>query len=206
MAESTPSGRNLAAAAGGWSVRHRREAIAGWLVFVIAAYALGTAVGQRQLTDVQMANGDASRANAIYERSFPYHSAEQVLVQRRGGLRIGDPVLTAAVSDLVRRLRALRTVADIRSPLLSANRALRSADGRSLLVAFNVAGDFNASQRNVGAALAATAATARDYPTVRVAEFGAASANKALMNWRGSSRTPFGVSSRDSATVLGRVP
>jgi uncharacterized membrane protein YdfJ with MMPL/SSD domain len=180
--DSAASGRNLAAAVGGWSARHRRKAIVGWLLFVVSAYAIGSVVGQRQLTDVQMANGDARRANAIYERAFPYHSAEQVLVQGKGSVRLGDPALTRAVHDLVRRLHALPTVDRIRSPLTIAGRPLRSADGRSALVTFNVAGDFNHAQRNVESALAAVAATARDHPTVRLAEFGAASANKALLD------------------------
>jgi len=172
--------RNLAALAGGWSARHRRRAILSWLTFVAAAFLLGTAVGQRHLTDVQQSNGEAKRALAAYERAFPYHSGEQVLIQGRGSTRIGDPAMSAAVSELVARLRRLRSVGQIRSPLLSANRMLRSRDGRSMLVTFDVAGDFNQAQRNVEGALAATAATARSHPRVRVQEFGAASANKAL--------------------------
>jgi uncharacterized membrane protein YdfJ with MMPL/SSD domain len=175
-------GRNLAAVAGAWSARHRRRAVAGWLVFVAVAYAVGMVVGQRQLTDVQMANGGARQANAIYERAFPYHSAEQVLIQGRDGVRLGSPILASAVHDLVARLRRLPTVADIRSPLEPSGRALRSGDGRSMLVTFNVAGDFNRAQTNVASALAATAAAARDHPRVRVEEFGAASANRALMD------------------------
>jgi RND superfamily putative drug exporter len=49
-----------------------------------------------------------------------------------------------------------------------------------MLVTFNVAGDFSLAQRNVDAVLAATAATQRTFPRLRVEEFGAASANKAL--------------------------
>ena len=175
-------GRNLAAAAGGWSARHRRKAIGGWLAFVVVAYAVGTMVGQQQLTDVQMANGEAKQANAIYERGFPFHSAEQVLIQGKGGMRLGSPALGAAVHDLISRLQALPTVAEIRSPLGPSGGALRSADGRSMMVTFNVAGDFNQAQTNVASALAATAATARGHPGVRVEEFGAASANRALMH------------------------
>jgi RND superfamily putative drug exporter len=173
-------GQNLAAEVGGWSARHRRRAIAGWLVFVASAYAIGMAVGQQQLTDVQMANGGARQANAIYERAFPYHSGEQVLVQGRNGVPPGSQVMVAAVGELIHRLQALRTVNDIRSPLAPSGRALRSRDGRSVLVTFNLAGDFNRAQANVTAALAATAATARDHPQVRIEEFGAASANRAL--------------------------
>ncbi|HZE04977.1 MAG TPA: hypothetical protein VE127_07125, partial [Solirubrobacteraceae bacterium] len=159
-AAAQPDASNVAARAGGWSVRHRRAAILGWFVFVVAAFAVGTAVGQRYLTDVQQGNGQSKQATAIYERAFPFHSGEQVLVQGRGGTRIGDPGLTAAVRELVGRLRSLPTVNDVRSPLLAANRMLRSADGRSLLVTFNVAGDFNQAQTNVRGALAAAAATA----------------------------------------------
>jgi RND superfamily putative drug exporter len=168
----------LAARAGGWSARHRRKAILGWLLFVLVAYALGAATGQRSLTDVQMGNGESKQAGAVYERAFPYHSGEQVLVQ--GRMPSTSPVFVAAVRDLVGRLRSLKTVGDVRSPLDSTNRPLRSADGHSLLITFNVAGDFNQSQTNVGAALRATAAVAKAYPQLRVEEFGAASAQKAL--------------------------
>ncbi|HET7051229.1 MAG TPA: MMPL family transporter [Solirubrobacteraceae bacterium] len=176
---STPD-RNLAAAAGGWSASHRATAIVGWLAFVLVAFALGSAIGQRFLTDVQVGSGESKQATAIYERAFPYHSSEQVLVQATGSMRAGDPALRRAVEDLVGRLRVLRVVDAVRSPLIGANRMLRSPDDRSMLVTFNVAGDFNQAQRNVESALAATAATARLHPGVRLAEFGAASAYKAL--------------------------
>lgn len=171
---------NLAAAAGGWSAHHRRKAILGWLVFVSAAYLIGLAVGQRQLTDVQMGNGESKQATTIYEHAFPYHSGEQILVQGAGRIRFGERPFTAAVEDLVARLRTLGTVSDLRSPLASSNRALRSADGRAVLVTFNLAGDYNQSQRNVEGALAAVAATARAHPQLQIGEFGAASAAKEL--------------------------
>jgi RND superfamily putative drug exporter len=174
------SSENLAAAAAGWSARHRRKAILGWLAFVLIAFVAGSAIGQRYLTDVQQTNGQAKQALAMYEKAFPYHSGEQVLVQGRAGIRIGDSVMAAAVRELVGRLQRLRNVASIRSPLLPVNRTLRSPDGRSLLVTFRVAGDFNQAQKNVAGALAATAATARAFPQLRVEEFGAASANEAL--------------------------
>jgi uncharacterized membrane protein YdfJ with MMPL/SSD domain len=178
--ELASQGRNLAATVGGWSARHRRKAVLGWLAFVVAAYAVGMVVGQRYMTDVQQTNGDARQALATYENAFPYNSGEQVLLQRKGSARAGDPALTAAVRFLVQRLERIPTVAEIRSPLRADSQMLRSADRRSMLVTFNVAGDFNQAQKNVVAALAATAATAHAYPQVRVEEFGSASANRAL--------------------------
>ena len=177
---SEPARRNPAAAAAGWSAHHRRIAIVGWLAFAAIAFVGGSAVGQRQLTDVQMGNGDSRKATRIFEQAFPYHTGEQVLVQATGSLRAGSPQTVAAVRSLVRRLRRLPTVAHVRSPLDPAGRPLRSADGRSLLVTFQLAGDFDGAQRNVDAPLAAVAAVERAHPGVRLAEWGAASANKAL--------------------------
>jgi uncharacterized membrane protein YdfJ with MMPL/SSD domain len=177
---SSTSPRNLAARAGGWSARHRRKAILGWVAFVVAAYAAGAVTGQRQLTDVEMGNGQSKQATAIYEKAFPFHSGEQVLIQGAGAVRIGDQTMAAAVRELTRRLASLRTVNGILSPLDKANKTLRSADGRSMLVTFNVAGDYNQAQKNVDPALAATAVTASEFPQLRIEEFGAASANKAL--------------------------
>jgi RND superfamily putative drug exporter len=173
--------RNLAGAAGAWSARHRGLVIAGWLVFVVTAYLAGGLIGQKNLTDAQMGNGTSGRATRIYEQAFPYHTREEVLVQGKGAVRLGNPVFTGAVTDLVRRLHGLPTVSDIQSPLLPANGALRSSDGRSMLVTFSLAGDSNQAQSNVAAPLAAVAATAQAYPQLNVAEFGTASANKALI-------------------------
>src|SRR5581483_4476967 len=119
MATTTQSRRNLAAAAAGWSALHRRRTVLGWLAFVILAYAIGTAVGSEQLTDVQMGNGQSKQALAVYQKAFPFHSGEQVLIQGTGSIRTGSPVMTAAVRDLIRRLGALPTVNGIVSPLSS---------------------------------------------------------------------------------------
>jgi len=171
---------NVASRVAGWSAAHRRKAIFGWLAFVVAAYGVGLAIGQRQLSDVQMGNGESQQATRIFERAFPYHTGEQVLVQERGSARSNDLAVSAAVRDLVARLRALPTVTDIHSPLASDEAGLRSSDRRSFLVTFQLAGDFTAMQRNVDAPLAAVAAVARRFPRLRLGEFGGASAQRDL--------------------------
>ncbi|MGB9111630.1 MAG: MMPL family transporter [Acidimicrobiales bacterium] len=173
--------RNLAASAGRWSARHRRVAILGWLVIVFGAYLIGSEVGQRDLTDAEMGSGQSGAATRIIDGAFPFHTQEEVLIQGKGSVHSTSPVVTAAVTDLVRRLGTLKDVGEIRSPLSSANRQLWSHDGRSVLVEFSVVGNSNQAQTNVTGALAATSATARSYPQLRVEEFGTASANKALM-------------------------
>ena len=176
---------NLAASAGAWSVHHRRMAILGWLAFVTAAYVFGSLIGQHSLTDAQMGNGQSGQGIAAVEKAFPFHNREEVMLQGRGTVAPSDATFTAAVGDLVARLHRLPTVAVIQAPLpvpgAVISPALRSADGRSMLVTFEVAGDSNQAQANVTAALAAAAATQADHSQLRVEEFGSASANKALI-------------------------
>jgi RND superfamily putative drug exporter len=172
---------NLAASAGRWSARHRRVAILGWLAFVTAAFIAGHAIGERNLTDAQLGTGQSATAIQAYEGAFPFHTGEEVLVQGTGTIRASDPMVAAAVTELTRRLAALRTVGDIESPLSSPASPLRSRDGRSVLLTFSLSGDNTQAEQNVKAALAATAATARAFPRLRIEEYGTASATNALV-------------------------
>jgi uncharacterized membrane protein YdfJ with MMPL/SSD domain len=178
-----PSAVNLARSCAVWSARHRRMVVVGWLLLVVAAFSVGAVVGQRNLTDAQMGSGQSGRATTAYEGAFPYHSTEEVLVQAGGAPAAAADA--SAVTDLVGRLRALPAVAGIAAPVpapgATLNPALRSADGRSLLVTFRVAGDSVRAQTNVQGPLAATAAVQHDHPQLRVEEFGSASANRALI-------------------------
>jgi uncharacterized membrane protein YdfJ with MMPL/SSD domain len=172
---------NLAARAGRWSAHHRRLAIIGWLAFVILAFVVGGAAGQRTLSDVDSGNGESQRADrAIEAADFPDYAEEQVLIQARDALRT-DPEARAAVSDVAARLAHVPHVSDIRSPLTIGHPGQISPDGRSALVTFKLAGDDDLAEDRVEAALAATAAAQRAHPTVRVEQFGEASANKAIM-------------------------
>jgi uncharacterized membrane protein YdfJ with MMPL/SSD domain len=171
---------NVAARAAGWSARHRRRAILGWLAFVLIAYVVGGAVGQRHLTNAEMGNGESGKAAQIISDGFPKQASEQVLVQVPAGERIGNPASVTAVQDLVSRLRATRYVSNVRSPLTAAGRGQISRDGRSALVTFTLAGDESKAPKRVVVPLGVVAATQRAHPGVRIEEFGEASASRAL--------------------------
>jgi uncharacterized membrane protein YdfJ with MMPL/SSD domain len=170
--------RNLAARAGRWSAAHRKTAIFGWLAFVIAAVFIGGSVGTKNLSDEDYGNGESGRADAAINRAFPDEQSESVLVQGRLGGTARDPEAKAAVTQVTERLRRVRHVKDIEGPYAKGNEGQISKDGRSALVNFEIEGD-NADER-VGAALSAVAAVQRDHPSLRVEEFGGASADKAL--------------------------
>src|SRR5690242_6469182 len=172
---------NLAARAGRWSARHRRLAVFGWLAFVLIAFMVGQAVGQKHVTREQQGNGDSRTARQLIGDHFPKQAEEMVLVQgRRVGVGVGHPAFDAAIRDVVKRLRALPSVRDVRSPLIEANFSQLSYDGRSALVKFVVPGGEEAAKARVAASMAATAAAQRARPSIRIEQFGEASANKEL--------------------------
>ena len=175
--------RNFAARAGRWSAQHRRTAIAGWLLFVVLAFAIGNAIGTRQLGDSQTSRtGESGRADAVLRTTFKRNYAEQVLVQARAGTSPAEVRL--GVRDVVERLRATGAATNIRSPLTPGNTGKLAGDGRSALVTFEVkgtAGDAQYEQVDkVGPLLAATAAASRSNPSLRIEQFGDASVSKAL--------------------------
>lgn len=173
---------NVAGRVGRLSSRHRTLTILVWLVFVVVAWAVGRSVSQQDLTDAQQGTGSSGQATQILESAFPFHSSEEVLIRTHGTLPSSAPVVHAAVADLVARLSRVPTVADVLTPYSPYGGAsLVSKDGHAVLVTFYVAGNSIQAQSNVTGALAATAATQRDYPSLSVSEFGTASAYRALV-------------------------
>jgi len=173
--------RNLAARAGRWSARHRKQAILGWFAFVILATVLGGMVGTQALSDEEQGNGDSRRGDAIIEAAgFPEPTGETVLVQGRDKITVSDPAFKQAVGDVVATLKQTPKVTNVEDPLLPANAGSIARDRRSVLVDFDLPGDEDQAKEAVDAPLAATAKLQRAHPEVRVEQFGDASSDKAL--------------------------
>ena len=92
---------NIAARAGAWSARHRKLAIIGWFVAVIAAAAIGGAIGTRP--DAHEGNGQSGRVDTFLRHHFPESSNEEILIQARQGQVASSPQFRAAVRDVARR-------------------------------------------------------------------------------------------------------
>ena len=188
MQSTTPTGgtevqrkaptRNIAARAGSWSARHRKTAIFGWLAFVFIALALGSAAGMKKQGS-ETGPGESGQANAAIERSFPKEVTEQVLIQKTD-TDVADRELAGATAEVVATLGQTEHVRDLRSPLDRGNAAQLAPDGRSALVTFKLSGDFETSQENVKAPLAAVAALQEKHPELRIEEAGEGSVSKAL--------------------------
>jgi uncharacterized membrane protein YdfJ with MMPL/SSD domain len=161
---------NLAARAGRWSAAHWKIATFGWLALVIAAVALGKVAGTTKLTDAENATGQSARAERILAGAgFDNSATESVLVQTKAGSTRPDAV-AAGVSAM---LRARHDVKNVKAPV-------RSKDGRSLLVQFDLTGDGATADTRVQPVLDAVGAVQKAHPGFVVEELGGASANHAL--------------------------
>ena len=154
----------------GWSARHRMIVVIGWLLLVVAAFAVGQHLGTSNTNSYDP--GQAGRAERILnEPAVQQPDGESVLIQGRSAAETfaNDLELRQTVRQVVAALRQLPDAAtDIQSPFTSAG----LANGRSALVTFNVAGNPNNDDTAVVPALNAVAAIQARHPGLTVAEAG----------------------------------
>jgi RND superfamily putative drug exporter len=174
MADRDTHRPNAAAALGGWSVRHRTTAIAGWLLFVVVA-ALGAGLGQQQMTVDEYAEGDSARAVQILDQAGISPGSREMVMVHSDTLAADAPDFQATVRELVSGVSATGQVTDMREPYAA---GLISADRHSALVQFSMKGDASTSLERVQPVLDAVAAVRTAHPALRVEQFGEASANK----------------------------
>ena len=171
----------------GWSARHRKTAVFGWL-FLVAAVVVGTRLlpvsSASQLCNYGCDVGQAGQAEQMLQRlkvTFP--PAESVLIQERapGRTFASDPGMRQAALQVAGALRGLpHAAADVRSPLAPDGGSLVSSDRRSVLVTFNVPGNSNNADQTVVPDLNAVAAVAARHPDLLIQEAGDASGDRAI--------------------------
>ncbi|MBV9852942.1 MAG: MMPL family transporter [Streptosporangiaceae bacterium] len=162
----------------GWSARHRRTAVLGWLILVAVVFAAGQAFATKSVP--QYDAGQSGQAERTLHRLIGTNSsppAENVLIQARfGGSATwsSDPLMRQAARQVTEALAALpRSAAGIRPPAVS-------GDGRSALVTFTIPGDPASEDTAVAPALRAVAAIQARYPRLTVTEAGDASVDRTI--------------------------
>jgi len=170
----------------GWSARHRKTAVFGWLLLIAAVFAVGQLMGSRNLPSFDP--GQAGQAERALQRVAPaqYGSAsETVLIQARasGETFRRSARMQQAASQVVAALSALpKGAANIRSPLSPGSGSLVSADGRSALVTFQVLRPSTNADQVIAADQQAVAAVQARQPGLLIAETGDGSIGRAIDN------------------------
>ncbi|HKZ14445.1 MAG TPA: MMPL family transporter [Solirubrobacterales bacterium] len=171
----------LAGRAGRWSAQHRKTAIWGWIAFVIAAIAVGGALGTKTLSDSQSGVGESKSADQTLEKGFPQGATEQVLFQSRGDESVHGPKVKEVVGEVEARLGKLPFVANLTGPFGTGADGQISGDGRSALLKFEIPERGGTEPDEVvGQALHRVAAVQKQHPGLRVEEVGDASGEKAV--------------------------
>ena len=176
MTTTRPARAPIVERVAGWSARHRKTAVFGWLLLVIAALVIGQRIGTGNVTSYDP--GQAGQAERVLNRPVVQQpAAESVLVQgRTAGQTYGqDPEVREAVRQVVAALRARPdAAAGIASPLTRGG----LVSGRSALVTFNVAGNPGQDDQAVVPAMNAVAAIAARHPGLTIEEAGDASLDR----------------------------
>jgi RND superfamily putative drug exporter len=163
----------------GWSARHRKTVVFGWLALVAIVFVAGQMISSKNVPSNDP--GQAGRAEQALQRlniSGP-PPAESVLIQSRTGAGFSaDQQQQQAARQVVAALQALprSSASDIRSPLSHGSQGLVSADGRSALVSFDVTGSDE--DQAVQPAQRAVAAVQAAHPGLVVRETGDASTDR----------------------------
>ncbi|MBV9095733.1 MAG: MMPL family transporter [Streptosporangiaceae bacterium] len=161
----------------GWSSRHRKTAVFGWLLLVVGAVVIGQRFGTANINSYDP--GQAGHAERVLARPVVQQpDGESVLIQGRSARQSygSDPEMRQAVRQVVTALRARpQAAADIESPLSRPG----LVSGRSALVTFNVAGKPGDDDQAVVPALTAVAVIAEQHPDLTIEEAGGASLDRA---------------------------
>ncbi len=182
MTSKAPTTPNLAARAARWSADRWKTATGAWIAVAVVAALVGGIVGTAKLTDSEQGTGETARGQRILaEAGFNTPARESVLVQS-GSLTASDPRFRSAVSDVVLALHGQHRATDVRSPYAASGSGQVSTDRHSALILFDVRGDATTASDRVKGPLDAVAGVRRSHPGLVIAEFGGASAVRALNN------------------------
>ncbi|MEU1792165.1 MMPL family transporter [Streptomyces sparsogenes] len=153
--------RGLAVRLGGWSTRHRKTAIIGWLLFVVVVAVIGGMSGINEMTNSQNGSGDSASAEKILEDAGLKPPAGEMVM-----LRSAEPDgWRAAAGDLTARLEKSGEAERVQRPV-------RSESGREGLIGFEMKGDPDTAGDRMQPVLDAVKETEARHKGVKLYEFG----------------------------------
>jgi uncharacterized membrane protein YdfJ with MMPL/SSD domain len=173
---------NFAARMGRWSASHWKTAVFGWLAFVIASYAIGTALGTKYLEEGDFAVGETKKADKIIEAGFPTNDdkmGEIVLIQS-DKYKVNAPEFKALVADVTKTLDAFPQVTELESPANNGNPDLISKDRHAVQVTFTPKGDYDQASLYIDEIVASVDEVQSKHSDFYVAELGSVSTEKAM--------------------------
>jgi putative drug exporter of the RND superfamily len=157
-----------------WSAEHPWRAIATWLVFVAACFAIGSSTGINELKDEDQNIGEVSRADQIVKSgNFADPDVENVLITSPSGGTVDKAAATKAATAATTRMKTLPDVAQVAPPVTT-------PDGKAMIVRVELTESETDASKRVQPLLDATSSVQQQYPDLRVEQVGGGSIGQAL--------------------------
>jgi uncharacterized membrane protein YdfJ with MMPL/SSD domain len=144
---------------------------------MVLAFFIGQQLGQNNLKPADKYVGESGVAERALTDAGLRPNDEVVLI-KSDTLTARDPEFQSAVASTSKELSRVKYVENVKSPADGGGSI--SPDGHAVLVEFNIAGDTFEAAKRVDPTLAATDAVQASHPDFTIAQFGGASAEKAI--------------------------
>src|SRR5450755_4280333 len=133
---------NLAASLGRWSARHRIAAIVSWLLLVVATMLIGSAAGQRTMTQAEYGAGESGRAQWLLTHAGVAAPAQELVLVHSATATAGASGFQSAVRAIISSVQASGQVQDVRAPVVAASQ-------HDVLIQFAMKGDADTAADRV---------------------------------------------------------
>jgi putative drug exporter of the RND superfamily len=105
-----------------WCITHRRIVVVGWLVALVAANAIGSAVGSTYNSNYKGPNSAGSQqAINLLQKSFPARRGDSASIVFDASTAVTSPAVRGEISTLLTRIAALPHVTEVISPYAAAH-------------------------------------------------------------------------------------
>src|SRR5258708_5868234 len=119
MSQTTPQQRTpgIVARVGNWSAAHRRIGVVGWIVGLIVALGLSSAVGSNYSNSFSLNGTESERAVDLLKRDFRAQSgdSDQIVFHVRAG-SVAEPAVRARIVPVLEQIAHLPHVSGVVSP------------------------------------------------------------------------------------------
>lgn len=114
-----------------WCFQHRKRVVAGWLLALVAGFAVSSMVGSTFDTDTTLPGTDSQSAYDLLDANFPAAAGEgdQLVIHTTGSATVRSQAVRASVTHALTEMAAVPGVTSIGSPYSAGNGAQISSDG-----------------------------------------------------------------------------
>ena len=113
-----------------WCTGHRKTVILSWIVALVGAIAISSAVGSAFSEDFKLPASDSTDAFDLLESKFPAQSGDTATIVFKAGDGVESPAVRKTMEGLFAEAETLPHVSEVASPYEGGGAAAISDDGK----------------------------------------------------------------------------